>query len=302
MGKRVKNFFIYLAVRSLFGLMRLMGFARAKRFGRWAGRVAFKRAKLERRRTLAHLAWAFEERSQTEREALARAVFEHLGCGIAEVVCAHKIRPITDYMELDEGARLLLDDVLAKGRGVVFITGHVGNWELMARTIAASGYPVNTIGQKSYDPRLTRLLMRFRDEGRVKTLWRGEQKLVERMVAVLRKGEIMGLLIDQDTKVPGTFVPFFGKLAWTPTAGALLARKTGAPVVLLFNHRKEDGSGYLITAEIFSPIDDDDLEKAVAADTAAMTSRIEDHIRAHPAEWVWMHRRWKTRPEDESSV
>lgn len=299
MGKRFKNSLIYLALRLLFGLMRLMGFDRALRFGRWLGRVAYRRARVERERVLRHLGWAFEELPESAREALAVQVFEHLGQGVAEVVCAREIPSLTDYVQVDPASRRVLDDLLARGQGVVFITGHLGNWELMARALAALGYPINTIGQKSYDPRLTRLLARFRAEGRVNTLWRGEPDLVPRMVGVLRRGLIMGLLIDQDTEVPGGFVEFFGRPAWTPTAGALLARKTGAPVVMGFCHRRPEGGLAVVMRELEkSPLPDD--QAAVLADTRAMTRAIEDHIRAHPVEWVWMHRRWKTRPTAEA--
>ncbi len=105
-----------------------------------------------------------------------------------------------------------------------------------------------------------------------------------------------GLLIDQDTDVPGVFVDFFGKPAWTPTAGAVLARKTGAPIVMCINHRRPEG-GYAITIRELVTSDLEDFEKAVEEDTRAMTSRIQEHISAHPTEWVWMHRRWKTRPD-----
>jgi KDO2-lipid IV(A) lauroyltransferase len=295
MGKRIKNSLVYLALRGLFGLLRLMGWARSLRFGRFLGRVAFRRARIERERTLRHLGWAFEQTPAPEREALAVRVFEHLGQGVAEVVNARKVPGLIDYVQLEPDGRRVLDEVLARGQGVVFVTGHVGNWELMARGLAALGYPINTIGQKSYDPRLTRLLARFRDEGRVHTLWRGEADLVERMVEVLRRGQIMGLLIDQDTDVPGAFVDFFGRPTWTPTAAALLARKTGAPVVMGFNHRRPEGGLQIGIAELAKSALEE-LPAAVAADTQAMSRAIEAHIRAHPAEWVWMHRRWKTRP------
>jgi KDO2-lipid IV(A) lauroyltransferase len=234
--------------------------------------------------------------SAQKREELVRSVFEHFGMAAAECINIKRLTDLTTYVEMEPSSRRVLDEVLSRGRGVVYATAHCGNWELMARALARYGYPVNTIGRKSYDPRFTRLIDRFREEGAVNTLWRGEPDLLERMVAVLKKGEVMGLLIDQDTKVPGTFVPFFGKSAHTPTAASMVARNASAPIVVGFNHRLPRG-GYRIVVEEFVPSDLPEIEPAVLEDTRRMTARIEAHVREHPAEWVWMHERWKTRPQ-----
>lgn len=296
MAKKLKNCLIYWSVRILLGLLRIMGLRLGRRMGRKFGRLAFRWAKVERKRTLQHLGWAFEDKPEQERYELARGVFEHFGMAVAEVACARKIRPITSYVELDQESRTVLEDSLSKGKGVVFITGHIGNWELMARALAAYGFPINTIGQRSYDPRFTKLIQHFRDEGLVKTLWRGDPNLVEKMMKVLRRGEIMGLLIDQDTRVPGVFVDFFARPAWTPTAGALLARKAGCPVVMGFNHRSKEGKGYKVYIRRLALSSDANQEQAVLEDTGTMTRSIEEHIRHYPDQWVWMHRRWKTTP------
>ncbi len=296
MGKRIKNWFIYCSVRLLLGLLRRLRPQRARRCGRWLGRRAYRWARVERERCRRHLGWAFAELDATERERLARRVFEHLGAGVAELAVVHQERPITEWVEVDDESRRVLDGVLARGRGVVFVTGHLGNWELMARGLAAFGYPINTIGQRSYDPRFTRLIARFREQGRVHTLWRGEPELMDKMAAVLRRGEIMGLLIDQDTDVPGVFVDFFGRPAWTPIAPVLLARKAGAPLVVGANHRLAGGAGFRVRIEEIALADLPDRQHALAADTQAISHWIEARIREHPEQWVWLHRRWKTRP------
>jgi len=299
-GKRLKNTAIYLGLRLLLGLLWLSGLRLARRLGRGLGRLAFRLGRVERRRALANLALAFPERGEAERLALGRAVFAHLGECVAELVHVRRLAPLAEHVRLSPQSRAVLDRLFTRGRGVVFVTGHLGNWELMARAMAAHGYGVNTIGQRSYDPRLTALLARFREAGRVNTLWRGEPRLMARMGEALARNELMGLLIDQDTDVPGVFVPFFGRLAHTPTAAAALARHVGAPVVTGFNHRRPAG-GYEIVVEELAPSAEADPDLAIARDTAEMTARIERQLRAHPAEWVWMHRRWRTRPPEEGS-
>ena len=274
---------------------RRLSFNKSLKFGRWLGRKAWIHAKSERERAKALLAFVFDEKSDVEIESLSLEVFEHLGMAAAEIVNIKKIYDLSSYIELTPQSRKVLDEVLAKGQGVVYVSGHLGNWELMAQALAQLGYPINTIGQKSYDSRFTKLIARFRDKGGVKTVWRGAENIAEKMDAVLIKGEIFGLLIDQDTRVPGVFVPFFGKQAFTPTAAAILARKNKAPVVCGFNHRKKQG-GYRIVIEEVSLCELEDFKKAVAEDTKVFTALIEENIRAHPAEWVWMHKRYKTRP------
>jgi KDO2-lipid IV(A) lauroyltransferase len=300
-GKRLKNLLIFLAARGMLALVRLLPFSASLAFGRALGGLAFRLARRVRADTLAHLAIAFPEKAEPERRALGRAAFAHFGMAAAEWANAHKLPDVRTYAEVEPASRHLLEGLLSRGRGLVYVTAHAGHWELMALSLARHGFPVHTIGKRSYDPRFTRLIERFRDQGPVHTLWRGEPQLFERMAEVLKRRGIMGLLIDQDTRVPGVHVPFFGKLAFTPVAAALLARQTGAPVVTGFCHRRDRG-GYWIVVSEFKPCDDEFLERAVAADTAAMTRRIEEHVRAHPGEWVWMHRRWKTRPPEEGTA
>lgn len=295
MLKWLKNLAIYLLARLLMGFVRCLGWNTSLRFGRWTGRRAFNRARRARETVLLNLALAYPGMPADEREALARAVFEHFGMAAAECINIRKLQDLAAYVEMEPASRKVMDDVLSRGRGVVYATAHCGNWELMARALARYGYPINTIGRKSYDRRFTRLIDRFRREGAIHTLWRGEPGLLERMIAVLRRGEVMGLLIDQDTRVPGVFVPFFGKPAYTPTAAAVLARSASAPVVIGFNHRLR-GGGYRIVVQEYRLCDQPDPELAVLEDTRQMTARIEAHVREHPAEWVWMHQRWKTRP------
>jgi len=297
MGKKIKNTVIYWLARMLMAFVRMMSLRRSQQFGAWLGRRVFRRARREREKTMRHLGWAFPEKDAAEIENMACAVFEHFGRAAVELVNVRKIGEITSFVELGPESRKVLDDALAQGRGVVLVTAHSGNWELMARALTRLGYPINTIGKKSYDPRFTRMIRRFREAGSVHTIWRGDPGIVDRMITVVRRGEIMGFLNDQDTNVPGIFVPFFGREAHTPSAAAVLFCKTRAAVVTGFNHRRPRG-GYEIVLEEYTPCDLPDFEAAVQEDTRRLTVRIENYIRRYPSEWVWMHQRWKTRPPD----
>jgi KDO2-lipid IV(A) lauroyltransferase len=178
---------------------------------------------------------------------------------------------------------------------VLFVSGHVGNWELLARRVALAGYPCQTIAKETTDPRLTRLVERFRAAGKLKSIWRGQDGAAKAMLKALKGGEILGMLIDQDTKVQSVHVPFFGHPASTPRAAADLALRTGAAVVVGFCQRQADGR-YRVAMKQVEPESTGDREADAVALTAKMTWEIEQAIRRAPAQWVWMHRRWKTQP------
>jgi KDO2-lipid IV(A) lauroyltransferase len=270
-------------------------------FARWLGagfgRLAFAVAGGERRKALKSLARAFPEKSDAERHALARASFRHLGVAAFEVGAVHSMdRQIERRVRWSEEDRRLLDAALARGRGVIFVTGHVGNWELLARRVARMGYPTQSIAKETTDPRLTLLIERFRARGGVRTIWRGHEGSARAMLRALKAGEILGMLIDQDTRVQSFFVPFFGELAATPRAAADLALRSGAAVLVGFCQR--EGEGYRLWMEEMPCPSSGDREADALALTAAFSLRIEAAIRHAPEQWVWIHQRWKTRPAE----
>jgi len=141
------------------------------------------------------------------------------------------------------------------------------------------------------------LIDRWRRHRGVRTLWRDREDIASEIGAALRDGAILGLLIDQDTRARGAFVPFFGRLAWTPTGAAEIARSSGAPLVAGFIRRRDTG-GHIITVEKveLEPAADSSLDDVEV--TARLTAAIESAILCRPEDWVWMHRRWKTRTSE----
>lgn len=298
--KRLKRFLRYLLVRAAAAALGLVPARLASALGAAFGTLAWAVASNERRRALASLAVAFPEKSEPERRALARACFQHLGRAAFELVCVRQLdRNVDAWVEWPAESRAVLDAALARKHGVVFISGHLGNWELLARRVALAGYPCQTIARETSDPRTTALVERFRASGNLKSIWRGRPGAVKDMLRALKRGEILGLLIDQDTRVQSVFVPFFGRPAKTPRAAADLALRTGAAVVLGFCRRVAPARYTLRFEEV--PLPPGDREAAAVALTATLTQRIEDAIRAAPEQWVWMHQRWRSRPLEEPS-
>ncbi len=296
LAKRLKRFLRYLLVRAALAVVHPMPLGVARWLGVRFGTLAFLVAGRERRKALASLTRAFPEKSEAERLALARACFRHLGAAMFEVGCTAALdRELPRLVAWPQEDRRVLEAALARGRGVVFVSGHVGNWELLARRVAFEGFPCQSIAKETSDPRLTALVERFRARGKVRSIWRGQDGAARHMLRALKNGEILGLLIDQDTKVQSFFVPFFGELAATPRAAADLAIRTGAAVVVGFCQR--EGAGYRLTMEEVPLPSEEDREAAALALTATLSQRIEAAIRRAPEQWVWMHQRWKSRPD-----
>lgn len=302
--KRVKRALRSALIRIWIRVLGVLPLGPALWLGGAAGRAAFRLAKRTRMLALEHLALAFPEKTPAERERIARDMFVHLGRSTLELASIRWFdHRLEDYVEISPPT--LLRDVMARGRGMVFVTGHVGSWELLARRIARAGVPNAVIAKASWDKRLDELAERFRAQGGVTTLWREDPDTGRAIIRTFRSGKALGLLIDQDTNVQGVFVPFFGRLAFTPRAAADFAVRFGAPVVVGTVHRKgpRAGDGHrLEVREIQFSSDPPDRESEVVRLTAACTAALEEAIRRHPAEWVWMHERWHTRPPEERPV
>jgi KDO2-lipid IV(A) lauroyltransferase len=295
--KRVRRSVRSVVLAALLRLVALIPLGPAVRLGAVLGGLGYRLLGQTRRLALQHLAQAFPEKAEAERREIARRMFVHLGMAAMEVT---SIRSYADrverYMDIDPGP---LRAALAQGKGIVFVTGHLGNWELMARAVAKVGAPVSAVAKRGGDARLMGLIEGWRQDGAVTTLWREDASTARALLRVFKENRVLGILCDQDTSVQGVWVPFFGRPAWSPRAPADLALRTGAPILVGTSHRKGerpgDGLRFEMTGIPYDP-KPADKEAEVVRITAACQAVLEDAIRRHPADWVWMHERWKTQP------
>jgi Kdo2-lipid IVA lauroyltransferase/acyltransferase len=162
--------------------------------------------------------------------------------------------------------------------------------------VAALGMPCGTVAKEAHDRRITALLERSRQQSGVRVFWRGAPLSAREILRFLRdECGIFGILIDQDTRVAGHFVPFFGRPAFTPRAAGDLAAHLGAPLLFACAHRVARGVHRIVVRRIEVPRSGDRDRDSFAL-TAAATKAIEDEVRKRPDEWVWMHPRWHTQP------
>jgi KDO2-lipid IV(A) lauroyltransferase len=290
--KRLKNWLIYRFIQLLaFWMIRLPRGA-ALKFCGFLGRLAYWIVADARRMTAKNLSRTFGWPEGHPRLArMTRGVFINAGKNVADLALIPRLNEVNIDRLIRVKGRHHLDLAMAQGRGVVGITGHIGNWELMAAWVAIKGYPLSAVARRVYDVRLDRILNDLRKNANVRGISRDAG--VKEMIRVLRRGEMLGVLMDQDTKVRGVFVPFFGRPAHTPVGPVILAMKTGAVIVPMAIHRQKNET-YLITIE--QPLElayTGNREEDILINTTACTSALERLIRLDPVQWVWMHDRWR---------
>lgn len=288
---------IRAAVRALMALPPGLAFA----LGALLGRLGWFLSPALRRDMRASLAVAFPEKSDAERDAIARESLVNLGRVAGEAITmrqwAHRL---DEYVEAPAEAVATVERAWARKKGIIFVLGHIGNWELTSR-LSRYVQPNAAIAKRSWHPSLDALAERFRAESGVGTFWRDDPATGRNMLKLFRQGGALGILIDQDIRdVQSVFVPFFGRLAATPRAPADLALRFGATLLVVTCSRRGPGprDGHrLEVVEVPADAAAPDREAEVLRVTAACAAVQEQAIRRHPAEWVWMHQRWKTRPD-----
>jgi KDO2-lipid IV(A) lauroyltransferase len=293
-GQRLKNTLIYLALRAAVAALRALPFVLARTIAVVLGHVAATVDLPDRRRAERNLAKALPELSAREHSRISRKMFVHLAVSGIEIIHVEQFLRGPRRVRLDDDSRAVLDAAVAEGRGVMAVAGHLGNWELMAQLIAVEGYAVTSIAKPLYDPRLTRWVHHHRTRWGHQILWRGDKGLSKELLGVLRRGGVLGMLIDQDTRVRGEFVTFFGRPAHTATAPASLALRTGAAVVVGRSWR--DRHEHHVVFERLDVPAEGEQETRVRELTALLSAHLETAIREHPEQWVWLHDRWKKRP------
>ncbi|HEY5055465.1 MAG TPA: lysophospholipid acyltransferase family protein [Acidobacteriaceae bacterium] len=274
----------------------------ARAAGAMVARIAWLAVPRLRQVGLRNLSLAFPDKSAAERERILRLEYRNLGWQLAEFAkMSSYSRESTSRFIRYEG----LDNYLAarnRGNGVLVLTGHLGAWELSSYYHSLAGYPMGMVIRRLDNPLVDRMVNRIRCRHGNRVLHKDD--FARGLIGAMRSGETVGILMDTNMTPPqGVFVPFFGTLACTASGLARVALKTGAAVIPGFLIWEESEQKYVLH---FLPevalVSTGDSEADAIENTARLTAVLEDVIRRHPDQWLWMHRRWKTRPEGEPSL
>lgn len=283
----------YVLVRLARGLDRLLGPERSERMAAALGRFVYRRMRIRADVVERQLRQAFPDREDAWLRRTAADSYAHLGregmsmlrlsrLGREDVIAA------TEVEGLEE-----LRAAVERGKGVVLVTGHFGNWEIGGAALAARGIPLDVVARRQKNPLFDELINGARRRLGMKVIRQGEA--TRESLRTLRAGRALALVADQDARRSGLFVPFFGRPASTHRGPALLALRSGAPVFMGLAVRLPEG-GYLLRLRRIPAPDVQDPAAAVQALTEEHVLALERAVREAPTQYLWHHRRWKTAP------
>ena len=291
------------AVRSLLGAIGAMPLETSMRFGKSVGVFLARKFPKLQKTAKKNLEIAFPEMPEREREKIVRGTFESLGRHLGFVSHFRKFKH-EDIRNLVEvvGKAEHFDPAYAKGKGVLFFTGHFGSWEVFNLLAPAFGYGMNILVRRIDN----QLIENFVDDFRTKfgSVTLDKTRSARQMFRVLENGELLGILADLNVQErEGVFVDFFGVPASTTTSIARLALKTGAAVLPAFAVWEEEKKKYVVYLEPeieFEKTGNDDEDIKIL--TQKITTTVEKYVRKYPEQWLWIHKRWNTRPKGEKGL
>lgn len=298
---KTRNYIEYILVSAILSGLRTLPRPIRFKIAYFFGYLGYLLAKRLRFTAKKNLEMAMPELSEEAHKKIIKGVFRNFGRLLAEFSAFPKLtRQDIEQIVIYEGLEHYLN-AIKKGKGVLFLTGHVGAWELSSFAHAVYGYPHNILVRQIDNPYIDKLVDYYRGCRGNKAI--DKNNSVRAILSALKKGEAVGILIDLNTvRNQGVFCDFFGIPACSTTGLATLALRTKAAVV----------PGFLLWDEAlgkhklhFEPelelIFTGDQKEDIYQNTAQFNKVVEKIIRLYPEQWMWVHRRWKTRPEGEQS-
>jgi KDO2-lipid IV(A) lauroyltransferase len=285
----------YLILQGFRFIINLLPEGAALWIGRQLGRSAFHLDREHRRVALRNLLLAFgNEKSMEELRSIAKKTFEHLGMTAVEFfrIPGTDLETLKKKLTVEglENVRELLDN---RKKGALILLSHMGNWELMGFLTKILGYPLSVIARPvKKNPWVDRLVSEIRSATGIEVIF--TEKASRKVIQALSRNRLVGILIDQRAKrSEGVWVDFFGKKAPTTPSLAILAMRTGAPVVPVFMVRDGYGKHRVLIEKPLEIVHSGDIKKDIETNTQRINQTLESVIRRFPDQWFWVHRRWE---------
>ena len=292
----------YFAVRSLLGAVGLLPLKASMKFGKSAGKFAGSNFAKLQKTARKNLEIALPDLPRDEKQKIIAGTFESLGRQLGFVSHFKEFTPerVREFVEVV--GKENFDEAHASGRGIIFFTGHFGSWEVFNLLPPAFGHTMNILVRRIDNPLVENYVDNLRTRLGCVTL--DKMKSARTMFRVLENGEILGILADLNVQErEGVFVNFFGVPASTTTSIAKLALATNAVVLPAFAVWEEDKQKYVVYLE--PPVEyektentDEDIENL----TQKITGVVEKYVKKYPEQWLWIHKRWNTRPKGEPDL
>jgi KDO2-lipid IV(A) lauroyltransferase len=289
----------------VWALVRLLGLLprrAARGIGAGVGALAYRILPRLRSVGTKNLEIAFPEWSEAQRQEVLRKLYRNLGWELAEFCQMPGYTPenTRSFLRYDGLERYVA--ARDKGKGVLIVTGHLGAWELSSFYHSLMGHPMSMVIRRLDNAKVDQLVNGIRCLHGNRVLHKDD--FARGLLGAMRHGESVGILMDTNMTPPqGVFVPYFGRLACTASGLARVALKTGATVLPGFMLWEDAEQKYVLhfgEEIVFDRTGDDEVD--TVANTAKCTAAIEAYVRQYPDQWLWVHRRWKTRPEGETRV
>ncbi|MDF1503083.1 lysophospholipid acyltransferase family protein [Roseisolibacter sp. H3M3-2] len=287
----------YAALRTALGGLGALSWDRATAVGAWLGRTGYAPLGIRRGVVERQIAAAFPEFDADRVRAVARASYESLGRTTLEAALVPRLgrQGVLDLFERVEGWDVL-EAALARGRGALVVTGHLGNWELGGSYVAARGVPIDGVARQMANPLFDGFLTDTRQRLGMTVVWDGHA--VRRTPRALRENRVVAMVSDQGALgLASTWVPFFGRPAKTPRGPAVFALRLKVPILFAAAVRQPSGR-FLLGFEPVPVEETGDRERDVDTIVAAYTRQLEAWVRRYPEQYFWQHRRWKHQPAD----
>jgi len=285
----------FFFISAFFHVLGLIPRSGSRKLGQAFGLLAFGLDRKHRGITLENLRRAYgAEKTSFEIKRLAKEVFRNLGQIVFEIGWSLRLDPCLRRRFFRIEGRPHLEEARARGRGVLILTAHFGNWELLTVAADMIGHSLHIVYRPLDFRPLDRFFVRLRTRYGAGLI--SKKRSMRRILQALQRRQLIGLLMDQDVfRREGVFADFFGRRACTNKGMALVALKTGAPVVPIFLIREPDG----FVVKILPPVPllrTGDKRKDVESNTGQYNRVIESMVRRYPDQWFWVHQRWKEKP------
>lgn len=278
-------------------IFRTLPIKSVRRFASFSGKQFYHRATKSRETALANIHKVYGDTlTKEEQIKMAQGAFIEVITGFFDYMAYSHIKSKKRYFKrIEVIGEEHLKQAYSRGQGVICLVPHLSSWEFAAITPPMLGYETSAASKAMKSAFLEKLMIKFRGRRGMKNITR--EGSYEALVEVLKKGDCLILMTDQDTMVKGVFVDFLGFPAYTPLGASRLLADTEAALVPMTMTRKEDGNYRFVIYPEIQTVKTENKEQDLIQNTQNQNDKLSEIIRAFPSQWVWMHRRWQTTPE-----